>query len=309
MKAPLHVVLCEAREGQTSRNTILDHVASALAEREDVEVTVVPHLYDLTPDGPAMTYLRSLEGDLLVLAAMVPRAAYWVLDANEVRGRMGSTLLTLDENDVSAASAGKQAERTIWCLDIRRHGDALPVLGEVAAIFAEHNGQKVEALEVPDVPVANGRTRVEEITQRRWYPVVDRQVCCNCQECLNFCLFGVFGFDEAEELWVEQPDACRDGCPACSRVCPSGAIMFPDHPDPAVAGDPTAKSQAGQSDLLQLFTATPSPAAVPASRDVAETERRRAQAEQAKAAENAREKNPANDSLDDLVDDIDAMDL
>ena len=126
MKAPLHVVLCEAREGQTSRNTILDHVASALAEREDVEVTVVPHLYDLTPDGPAMTYLRSLEGDLLVVAAMVPRAAYWVLDANEVRGRMGSTLLTLDENDVSAASADKQAERTIWCLDIRRHGDALP---------------------------------------------------------------------------------------------------------------------------------------------------------------------------------------
>jgi ferredoxin len=54
---------------------------------------------------------------------------------------------------------------------------------------------------------------------------------------LNFCLFGVYGLDESQRLFVEQPDACRDGCPACSRICPSQAIMFPQHSDARIAGD------------------------------------------------------------------------
>ena len=30
---------------------------------------------------------------------------------------------------------------------------------------------------------------------RRWYPVIDYSRCTNCMECIDFCLFGVYGVD------------------------------------------------------------------------------------------------------------------
>ena len=35
---------------------------------------------------------------------------------------------------------------------------------------------------------------------------------------------------------MEGADNCRKGCPACSRVCPENAIVFPQHKSPAIAG-------------------------------------------------------------------------
>jgi len=38
---------------------------------------------------------------------------------------------------------------------------------------------------------------------------------------------------------VRNPDQCKPGCPACSRVCPQSAIMFPRYEkDAAIAGAP-----------------------------------------------------------------------
>ncbi|MCI0418785.1 MAG: hypothetical protein L0312_06120, partial [Acidobacteria bacterium] len=81
----------------------------------------------------------------------------------------------------------------------------------------------------PEASTGNGPapTRIEEETDRRWYPVIDFSRCTNCLECLDFCLFGVYGIGQAETILVEQPDNCRKGCPACSRVCPANAIIFP----------------------------------------------------------------------------------
>ncbi len=86
-------------------------------------------------------------------------------------------------------------------------------------------------------PVAEPVVTIDEHPGRRWYPVIDFSRCCtNCMECIDFCLFGVYGVDGAQTILVEQPDNCRKGCPACSRVCPSNAIMFPQHKTPAIAG-------------------------------------------------------------------------
>ena len=78
--------------------------------------------------------------------------------------------------------------------------------------------------------------RIDEDAARRWYPVIDYSRCTNCMECIDFCLFGVYGVDRVETILVEQPDNCRKGCPACSRVCPENAIIFPQHKTPAIAG-------------------------------------------------------------------------
>jgi Pyruvate/2-oxoacid:ferredoxin oxidoreductase delta subunit len=73
----------------------------------------------------------------------------------------------------------------------------------------------------------------------RWHPVVDKERCDNCGQCLQFCLFGVYARDEAQHVIASKPDACKTGCPACSRICPKGAIMFPLYiQDPAISGAP-----------------------------------------------------------------------
>ncbi|MGD9722768.1 MAG: ATP-binding protein [Pirellulales bacterium] len=98
-------------------------------------------------------------------------------------------------------------------------------------------------------------TRIQETSARRWYPVIDYSRCTNCMECIDFCLFGVYGVDGAETILVEQPDNCRKGCPACSRVCPENAIIFPQHKSPAIAGSATESAGGLKIDLSLLFGA------------------------------------------------------
>jgi NAD-dependent dihydropyrimidine dehydrogenase PreA subunit len=93
-----------------------------------------------------------------------------------------------------------------------------------------------------------------EPVDRRWYPVIDYSRCTNCLECIDFCLFGVYGMDRQETILVEQPDNCRLGCPACSRVCPENAIIFPQHKAPTIAGSPEIGGSM-KIDLSQLFGA------------------------------------------------------
>ena len=66
-----------------------------------------------------------------------------------------------------------------------------------------------------------------------------------------------FHLQMQDDLLIEQPDSCRAGCPACSRICPEGAIMFPQHSDPAIAGDAEASLAGMKLDLSQLFGADP----------------------------------------------------
>ncbi|GIW99131.1 MAG: Fe-S oxidoreductase [Pirellulaceae bacterium] len=95
---------------------------------------------------------------------------------------------------------------------------------------------------------------IDEHPGRRWYPVIDYSRCTNCMECIDFCLFGVYGIDGQETIKVEQADNCRKGCPACSRVCPENAIIFPQHKTPAIAGAPVTHDGL-KIDLSKLFGA------------------------------------------------------
>src|SRR5690606_26323096 len=62
-----------------------------------------------------------------------------------------------------------------------------------------------------------------------WFPVIDYDRCTNCMQCLSFCLFGVYGVDPDGRIQAQQQDHCKTNCPACSRVCPEAAIMFPKY--------------------------------------------------------------------------------
>ena len=70
-----------------------------------------------------------------------------------------------------------------------------------------------------------------------WFPVIDYDRCTNCMQCLSFCLFGVYGADSAGHIQVQNQDNCKTNCPACSRVCPEAAIMFPKYKAGPINGD------------------------------------------------------------------------
>lgn len=94
-----------------------------------------------------------------------------------------------------------------------------------------------EAVHIPDGGRLGGHVeRIEDQPETRWYPVIDSSRCTGCLECVNYCLFGVYSIGSNSRPFVDQPDACRDGCPACARVCPGQAIMFPLYADRVIAG-------------------------------------------------------------------------
>ena len=343
-----------------------------------LDVTVVPHLYDLKPDGTGMLALQGIKGDMIVCSWLYERAAHWILDRNGIEGHEGTTLIRPDdvdedeeelEEEMATAEKSRVIEsrdrpnRRIYCLDLRIHESADPYLEEIRRISTDATTKTVdlmgwvkgspdaEQLErfqnptndvakseglgksesdasatpvgvVSDTPVeSNGEseptvTRIEETGGRRWYPVIDYSRCTNCMECIDFCLFGVYGVDTVETILVEQPDNCRKGCPACSRVCPENAIIFPQHKTPAIAGAEELAASL-KIDLSKLFGA---PESGKSAVDVAVLERD----EQLMMAGrdvvgdavglNKRQPEPAektseNDNLDDLLDELDSLEL
>lgn len=70
-----------------------------------------------------------------------------------------------------------------------------------------------------------------------WFPVIDQSRCTNCMQCLSFCLFEVYGVSKEGRLQVQNESNCKTDCPACSRVCPEVAIMFPKYKAGPINGD------------------------------------------------------------------------
>lgn len=85
-----------------------------------------------------------------------------------------------------------------------------------------------------------------------WFPVLDYSLCTSCQKCLNFCLFGVYTLSDEGKVVVENPENCKDLCPACARTCPTNAIVFPKHHDSPIDGGEGEFREDGDSLLTQI---------------------------------------------------------
>ena len=190
---------------------------------------------------------------------------------------------------------------------------SLPVITAADRMAAPTNDTAMAAdgggLDQPSVV-----NRIESTGGRRWYPVIDYSRCTNCMECIDFCLFGVYGVDTIDTILVEQPDNCRKGCPACSRVCPENAIMFPQHKTPAIAGSSDGVASM-KIDLSQLFGA---PAEGKSAEELAAIERDEQLIAVGREAVGVavgmprRQENrveEAKDDLDDLVDELNDLDI
>ena len=83
-----------------------------------------------------------------------------------------------------------------------------------------------------------------------WFPVIDRARCTGCGTCADYCLFSVYATDAQaapdQRVRVVMPQYCKIGCPACARLCPSGALIFPFCHEPELNGgiaDPPPRSK------------------------------------------------------------------
>jgi NAD-dependent dihydropyrimidine dehydrogenase PreA subunit len=56
-------------------------------------------------------------------------------------------------------------------------------------------------------------------------------------QCLSFCLFDVYGVSTDGKIQVQNQNNCKTDCPACSRVCPEVAILFPKYRHGPINGD------------------------------------------------------------------------
>ena len=263
----LTVVLSQAQGKNPAKRALEESIAAALIMEPGLDVShrAVPLRPRRRPHRPAVP--GAVRGDMVVLAWMFPRAAFWLLDRDGIKGHYGENQIKPpaddeDEEDEQAEppkgiGAVDVPDRHIYCLDLRDHADHRVYVEEVARIAAECRARREAqaprrrqpALVQLGVAARSRRLRAGadrwlQPPGRRWYPVIDYSRCTNCMECLDFCLFGVYGVDKLDRILVENQDNCKKGCPACSRVCPEQAIMFPDYKTPAIAGAPVAATSA-----------------------------------------------------------------
>lgn len=97
---------------------------------------------------------------------------------------------------------------------------------------------------------------ISESNWPSWYPVLDYARCTACGQCADFCLFGVY--EKAEgKVNVINPKGCKNNCPACARICPHTAIIFPKYKQGgAISGsdiiDEIAEQQRLQQDIKSI---------------------------------------------------------
>ncbi len=90
-----------------------------------------------------------------------------------------------------------------------------------------------------------------------WYPVLDYDRCSSCGQCADFCLFGVYE-KGGDRVSVINPKGCKYNCPACARICPETAIIFPKYKHGgAISGsssiNETAEHQRQSQDLKDIL--------------------------------------------------------
>jgi len=350
MSSRLTVVVSQAQGKNPAKRSLEESIVAALVMEGGCDVSVIPYLYDLDANHTGRLFLEGVRGDLCVLSWNFPRAAFWLLDRDGIKGHFGESQLKppSDEDDeeeeetapAKGIGAGELPPRWIYCIDLRDFNSHDPYVAEVRRIAAECRERQLATQAAAAKPqmvtlgsalgmalpsasengtAANGiadKFAPEQLLTppgRRWYPVIDYSRCTNCMECLDFCLFGVYDVDKADRLTVQNQDSCKKGCPACSRVCPEQAIMFPDYKTPAIAGAPVGAIGALKIDLTKLFGGDAKDALQQAvvERDrelVADGRQAVGMAVGLPKRQAAKPASPKDD-LDDLMDRLDAIDI
>jgi Pyruvate/2-oxoacid:ferredoxin oxidoreductase delta subunit len=189
-----------------------------------------PRMKELAEGGPvtiAACYERAVRG--LFIQAETPLPDEGVTICN-MRTDSAEDVLKAMLNGNAPAAAAADALADVPAVPLPLVSKASMESASLAASAANGSasdriGQLTRELEQP---AAGG--------WKPWFPVIDYTRCTNCMQCLSFCLFDVYGVKDGK-IQVQNQDHCKTDCPACSRVCPEVAIMFPKYRHGPINGD------------------------------------------------------------------------
>jgi NAD-dependent dihydropyrimidine dehydrogenase PreA subunit len=200
-----HVVFCRCVHydiiAQASKQQILNSL-----QKTGVSVEVVSDLCGLAAHRDPLLE-QWVQAESLVIVACFPRAVRWLFHV------AGTPL-----SDGTAHLFNMRTQRP----------------EEIVAQISNLKSQIADSRSGADSQSAIDNPESEWVP---WFPVIDYDRCKNCKQCLNFCLFGVYGLSEDDRVEVVKPSGCKTNCPACARMCPAQAIIFPKYADPPINGD------------------------------------------------------------------------
>ncbi len=218
-----HVVFCSCAYYETIPQAVKEQVFSSLCDA-GITVEAVADLCGMAANRhPRLGHWA--QTDPLSIVACFPRAVRWLFEAagtplNPQRTRLFN-MRTQSPEEIANA---------ILDLVGATHASPLP---SVSTLPVKEEGW---------VP---------------WFPVIDYDRCANCKQCMNFCLFGVYGLSDEGCVEVQNPAGCKTNCPACARMCPASAIIFPKYADSPINGDdvapPAEVRQESAPDLRSLL--------------------------------------------------------
>ncbi len=164
----------------------------------------------------------------LTIAACYPRAIRWLFQW------AGSPL----RDDVHIVNLRTESLRDSPA--VRQHPcPSAPISGSPAHDESTPNSQ-LSTLHAQPSPPHTPHSLDDDVTPQGdwvpWFPIIDYERCTNCKQCLSFCPFDVYSRSEEDKVVVTQPENCKNDCPACARVCPAVAIIFPKLIDSPING-------------------------------------------------------------------------
>jgi Pyruvate/2-oxoacid:ferredoxin oxidoreductase delta subunit len=193
------ILFCNCAYYQIIPDDIKSKVLAAL-EKSGVDFEAVTDLCEMSAkSNPLLKRLAEEEG--LKIVACFPRAVKWLFNAG------GASLL----------------QEGVEVLNMRT-STAEEIISELLDEKPTVEGNQTKKLE-------------EKGDWIPWFPVIDYDRCKNCMQCLNFCLFGVYALSDEGKVEVVKPAGCKTNCPACARVCPHKAIIFPKYTESPINGD------------------------------------------------------------------------
>jgi NAD-dependent dihydropyrimidine dehydrogenase PreA subunit len=200
MTTPIRILLCRCSQAARVNTNTTDDILATLAKCNSL-VTVVDDLCGLAAN----------KNPLLAEIAAAPQSAVIACHKRAVRWLFSAAGFPLDETRTSLHSL--------------RNQNADEIMGELNC----------------DTATGECENQVDIVAHDSdwppWFPVIDRDRCVNCMQCLNFCLFGTYSLSDDKEVIVAKPSACKNLCPACARICPKSAIIFPKYEQAPIDGD------------------------------------------------------------------------
>ena len=198
------VLVCCCEQAKAVPSETVNEIIEKLAQTDAFELVVVPDLCELAARRDPR--LAQWAARPVRIAACSSRAVRWLFAA-------GNAPLAPDVSLVNLRSTS--AEESVEIL-LKPSMDSNAATGSTVTPYS--NTDSLPA----DWPA--------------WFPVIDYDHCTQCMQCLGFCLFGVYGLSASNRIEVTHPSQCKNNCPACARVCPQQAIIFPKHSDASING-------------------------------------------------------------------------